>query len=214
MEAGKIKLITLILAVAVLLLIEAAARMLMVTGSCTPVTATLLARLGQTALILGIVFWLQDGAADVGLDRARIRPGLKAGLHWSLVFGGVVAVVLAAMTAAGENPLLFFSYRPDAEGNALWPYILTGAVAAPFTEELFFRGVFYGYCRRWGAAAAVVLTTAVFSAMHLGETPVPLNQVIGGVIFCVAYEIEKSLWTPFVIHGLGNAALFSLGSIG
>ena len=39
----------------------------------------------------------------------------------------------------------------------------------------------------------------------------PVTQIVGGVVFCLAYEKEKSLLVPIVIHMLGNAALFTLG---
>jgi membrane protease YdiL (CAAX protease family) len=33
---------------------------------------------------------------------------------------------------------------------------------------------------------------------------------VGGLVFAVAYEIEKSLLVPITIHVLGNFAIFSL----
>ncbi|MBW2341949.1 MAG: CPBP family intramembrane metalloprotease [Deltaproteobacteria bacterium] len=37
---------------------------------------------------------------------------------------------------------------------------------------------------------------------------IPLPQVVGGIVFAVAYEIEGSLMVPITIHVLGNLAIF------
>jgi hypothetical protein len=35
-----------------------------------------------------------------------------------------------------------------------------------------------------------------------------MTQIIGGVLFAVAYELEGSLFVPITIHALGNLAIF------
>jgi len=42
------------------------------------------------------------------------------------------------------------------------------------------------------------------------EWGIPLPQVVGGIVFAVAYEIEGSLMVPITIHVLGNLAIFTL----
>jgi len=39
---------------------------------------------------------------------------------------------------------------------------------------------------------------------------IPLPQVVVGIVFAVAYEIEGSLMVPITIHVLGNLAIFTL----
>ena len=38
----------------------------------------------------------------------------------------------------------------------------------------------------------------------------PLTQIVGGIVFAIAYEKEKNLMVPVTIHCLGNLAIFSL----
>ena len=83
-----------------------------------------------------------------------------------------------------------------------------GGIVAPVTEEIVFRGVIFGYLRRWGLPAAVLVSTALFAALHLPA--VPATQIVGGMVFAVAYHTGKSLMVPIVIHVLGNLAIFSL----
>jgi len=42
---------------------------------------------------------------------------------------------------------------------------------------------------------------------------IPLPQVVVGIVFAVAYEIEGSLMVPITIHILGNLAIFTLSLI-
>ena len=37
--------------------------------------------------------------------------------------------------------------------------------------------------------------------------------MIGGILFAVAYEMEKNLLVPITIHVLGNLAIFTLALI-
>lgn len=97
-------------------------------------------------------------------------------------------------------------------------FFLVGGLVAPVAEELFFRGVIYGYFRnrlhpvfgKAGIAWAVVISTLLFVTAHGIRGGLPLTQIVGGFVFCIAYERSKSLATPVIIHCLGNAALFSL----
>jgi len=38
-------------------------------------------------------------------------------------------------------------------------------------------------------------------------------QIVGGIIFAIAYEKEGSLIVPITIHVLGNMAIFTLSLI-
>ena len=39
---------------------------------------------------------------------------------------------------------------------------------------------------------------------------VQVTQLVGGILFAVAYEVEGSLMTPIVIHVLGNMGIFAV----
>lgn len=211
MDTGKIRLITIVTAMVAVVAAEVLARALVLAGTCSPLAAILYARLVEGALLLaGIRIW-QRSLAAVGLGKGEIVGGIKTGFAWAVVFGGVAAAAGVLLLVAGVNPLAFFGTRPSGGTGDLLLFLLTGAVVSPFVEELFFRGLLYGFFRRWGVAAGVILSTAVFAGLHLPGTALPVTQVIGGIVFCLAYEKGKSLMTPYIIHALGNAAIFILG---
>jgi membrane protease YdiL (CAAX protease family) len=83
-----------------------------------------------------------------------------------------------------------------------------GGLLAPIAEEVVFRGLIFGYLRRWGLPAALLISTAIFAALHLPA--IPATQIVGGAVFAIAYHIEGSLMVPILIHSLGNLAIFTL----
>lgn len=93
-------------------------------------------------------------------------------------------------------------------------FFLVGGIISPITEELFFRGVIYGFLRRWGAISAVVFSSLAFVlAHHMVSTGLLFIPFTGGIVFALAYEIEKNLMVPITLHVLGNLAIFVLSSL-
>lgn len=80
--------------------------------------------------------------------------------------------------------------------------------AAPFSEEIFFRGFMYGGLRRrlpvWAAA---VIAGAVFGLLHytgpdsVGVVP---QLAVLGVLLAWLYERTGSLWPPIILHVVNN----------
>jgi len=55
-----------------------------------------------------------------------------------------------------------------------------------------------------------MISTYLFVIAHQTGAGIPLPQLVGGIVFCISYEIEESLITPIIIHSLGNIALFTI----
>jgi membrane protease YdiL (CAAX protease family) len=85
-----------------------------------------------------------------------------------------------------------------------------GSVIGPIAEEIFFRGVIYGFFRQWGAVIAIIFSTLIFVFTHPIGGSIPVTQFVGGIVFAIAYEKEQNLMVPITIHCLGNLAIFSL----
>lgn len=161
----------------------------------------------QGAALVWMVWYRHRSMAAIGLSRPQFATGLRRGLVWSIGFGLAAGLIGSAMVAIGQNPLTMLRVPLPADTGGIAAYYIVGGLIAPVTEELFFRGVVYGFFRRWGVLAGVFLSTAIFGMAHPG---VSFVQITGGVVFALAYEREKCLTTPIVIHALGNLALFTL----
>jgi membrane protease YdiL (CAAX protease family) len=84
-----------------------------------------------------------------------------------------------------------------------------GGLIAPVAEELCFRGIVYSFFRRWGILIALVASTALFVALHTFQG-LPVVQIVGGIVFAIAYETTGNLMVPITIHCLGNITIFTL----
>jgi hypothetical protein len=169
-----------------------------------------LGRLVETILILSVVSKVGKGWSSLGLGRSRIGFGLQRGLIWSAGFAVAAVFMLVALLLLDIKALAFLQVNLPKGLLELSLFFVVGGVLGPVAEELFFRGILYGFFRRWGVAAAVILSTCLFVLPHMRSQTVPLTQAVGGIVFAAAYEIEGSLMVPVTIHVLGNLALFAL----
>jgi hypothetical protein len=210
MESNRVTLNTLALAAAGIFAIEVLARWGIGRWEADPLSGTALARLADIAWMAAVLSGRPNGWACIGLGRGSRLSGLHRGLVWSAGFGALTALAGGVLTAAGIDPLRLLHPVPAARPANPALLFLVGGLIGPVAEELFFRGLVYGYFRRWGVRPALALSTLIFTVLHAGAGALPIPQIVGGLVFAAAYEVEKRLLTPITIHVLGNLALFSL----
>ena len=213
MATNKIKLSTLIISILGIAAIELAARILLGHNVLAPLTGVGLARLAEIIFLLALIYFREGRLANIGLSSPQISRGLNRGVIWAISFGVVAGAVLFISYLAGIKVTALFRMKLPSESNRLITFLLVGALIGPVAEEIFFRGILYGFFRRWGIPAAVLLSTLLFVLPHsyASGIGIPITQLIGGVLFAFAYEIEKNLLVPITIHSLGNLAIFTLG---
>jgi hypothetical protein len=169
---------------------------------------------------LGVGAYLRF-SADWDLVRLR-SPGLR---DLAGVLLGLLAILLAAIfvnqvlsllgVQVAQNQVIAAGQRDPTYFLYMIPVSLL--FVGPF-EELVFRGGVQGLLRRtYGPAAAIVLATSLFGAMHVlalgGEGSVLAYVAIAavlGLVLGVAYELTDNLLVPAVVHGGYNAVLFAV----
>ena len=213
MEAKEIKLSTAALSVLIIAAIEVAVRLLAGRQLLMPMVGLGLARLVQIIFLLILVKNREKSLSAIGLISTRIYGGLKKGLIWAVLFGSAAGITLFIIYLLGINVPSLFQMQLPARIAQLTTFFLMGAIIAPVGEEIFFRGILYGFFRKWGILAAVVLSTLFFVIPHTAGNAIPITQLIGGILFAVSYELEKNLLVPITIHCLGNLAIFSLAAV-
>ena len=214
MEASqRIQIKTLISILVSIIVIEWLEKVLVSRTLFDPMLILGAARLIQIILILLLIIIWGKGLEAIGLDLSRIFFGIKRGLIWSFGFGVLAFAGFLALFIAGIDPLpmLKMSMGPSVKEFIL--LICIGGILAPVAEEVFFRGVLYGFFRRWGVVVALIVSTLLFVVVHPLGQGIPVIQIVGGILFAVAYEIEGSLMTPITIHILGNCSLFTISYI-
>lgn len=147
------------------------------------------------------------------LHWADFRRHWKQGVGWGLVLGlggwalTILSVFLAetlsgqAVEFAGNNPLTSVPL-----GWSWVPMIASMVVLAPVTEELFMRGMFYGWLRsRWGVWAGLLVSSVIFSLLHVSVMPYAFLEIfLVGLGAAVLYERTGSLAPAMMVHGMNN----------
>ncbi len=171
-----------------------------------------LAGLVAFALIFGIYLF---GIRRRGLiwDAVGLRP---VSTSWMLIatVGTLIAIPLVSLVTILvyftlgqplENPQLDF-LLPDGLSafDALAMLFLAG-FAAPFGEELLFRGILYSMFReRWGIWIGVLVSSFLFGLIH-GNLAVGLTGFLLGILTALVFEYSNSLWTAVLVHTLNNS---------
>lgn len=197
------------MAVMVLVVLEAGGRAILSVSPNIPVLAVVTGvRFFEILFFLLIIIYLGKGLVAVGLAGEQWKGGLMQGLLWSLVFAIVsLAGGILLMGAGGDPFQMLHVALPQTPGMQIL-FFFTGALIGPVAEELFFRGILYGFLRSWGVWSALTMTTLLFVWMHSLGNGVPVPQIVGSVVFTLAYEKKGQLLAPVTIHCLGNLALF------
>lgn len=212
-ERGAITGKVLVLSVVAVLVLEAVLRVMPAMVPANRILFLGLIRLLQTGALIGVVAMLEGGLAAIGLQKQSLYQGLQRGLLWSAGFGIAALVVLGLLLMAGIEVRPFLHTRLPASLKDLVLFFVVGGLVAPVAEELFFRGILYGFFRRWGVIAALVLSTGFFLMAHPLKGAFPVTQLAGGILFAVAYEAEGSLMVPIVIHIIGNMGIFAVSLV-
>ena len=161
--------------------------------------ATLAALRLSRAPAAGVRLWAWPGAVPVAL-------GLGAGLILKLA-GDLAAVAERPFigTPRSNNPLVLYPHA-FARPLLLTVLLLAVAVVAPMAEELFFRGLLYGWLRsRLAVLPATVLGAVLFALAH-GQIGLLPPLLVAGAGLCVLYERSRTLWVPVAAHAAINAS--------
>lgn len=114
-------------------------------------------------------------------------------------------VLLNAGLEAKPQPVIRFFTDHDYALALRVYFLLIGIVAAPFAEEILFRGILLPWiARRVGAVAAAVIVSALFGGLHFNLTSFPALMAFG-LVLAVAYFRSGALLVPITAHALFNA---------
>jgi membrane protease YdiL (CAAX protease family) len=210
METDRIKVKTVFACLLAILSLELVARSFSWPSRVSPIFILGIIRLLQVISIVGIVQIWEKGTTSVGLNPMGILSGIKKGIIWSTVFGGATFTVFTLFFLIGLDPIRHIKINPPGKFTEIFLFFLVGGILGPIAEEVFFRGILYSFFRRWGIGMAVASSTLIFSGLHLAFSGVSFSQLFGGVLFAIAYEVEKNLMVPIVIHMLGNLTILAI----
>jgi len=119
----------------------------------------------------------------------------------------LVIVVLDILTAALGQPVVpEFMKTAYASADPVWLLWLAFVLAAPLSEELFFRGfLFKGLQRALTPAGAIVVTAAIWAGIHVQYDLYGIGTIfILGLLLGAARHRSNSIVPPLAMHALAN----------
>jgi uncharacterized protein len=148
--------------------------------------------------------------------------GLRPTRFWSAVgwaaLGMLAFYVFAAVYSYAVNPDVEQTVAKDlGADDSSFGLIAAGFMiicVAPFAEEFFFRGFFYGALRtKFSVGVAATIDGLVFGLIHFegghdGLLIVPPLAVLGAT-FCLVYERTRSLYPVIALHSINNSIAYA-----
>lgn len=124
----------------------------------------------------------------------------------SLIFNGL-AVFITQQDAASNQSMLIELYNN-------YPLIIAAQalIYAPLTEELLFRGLFYGSLEKRSPYLAFFVSSLLFGLAHMFASPtISLTEFAFlpgytslGLIIAYSYQKTRTIVTPITVHFLNN----------
>ena len=153
------------------------------------------------------------GLPSLGLSGSRVSTNQI----WLLSLGVLFAILLinGAYTTIVDLLGIDILQPPDLPFDNFSPLSLVIAgimvsLVGPFAEEVFFRGfVLRGLNHQWGRVAALLVGSAIFSLAH-ANVAIIIPIFVAGVLLGWLYLRTGSLWGCIAVHGVQNAAAFSV----
>ena len=210
MEPNQITLKTFTISVFTVLILESVFKLTMAGHNAVSLPAMGLLRCLEAIVLVFISFKFEKRPAGIGLSQPTLLPGIVKGIIWSTCFGIAAGLLFLILLTIGVNALTLVQTPVLASPQQIAIFFMVGGLIGPVAEEIFFRGVIYGFFRRWGMYVAIGISTFLFVFLHHTGDNIPITQLVGGIVFAIAYEKERSLMVPIIIHTSGNLAIFSL----
>ena len=155
------------------------------------------------------LIWKREGKRE-----KQCGAGKGGGLRILLPASAAWALGLNLLLALIGLPELFPGFQETAAAQAAVPLeagILLYGIAAPVSEELLFRGIFYQKAEelsgRWKAAA--LFSSLLFGVYH-GNPVQGIYGFLTGMVLCLVYEKTGRLSAAMLFHGAGNLAVYLL----
>ena len=97
-------------------------------------------------------------------------------------------------------------------GNEFMAFLAV-VILAPIAEEVLFRGIIYGYLRKFfGVKLGILINALVFGAYHMNMVQ-GVYAFLMGLLFAFAYEYFGSFKVPLAMHITANVLAYVLTNV-
>ncbi len=170
----------------------------------------------MTGLTMSIIFTLsvylialkphQLGWKEVGL-RSFSKSYWKWIPVWTvlLIVSSILLLIVMDIFGIGVDNSKTESLKEQVTWFTFLIAFFSAAIISPIYEEIFYRGFLYKWIRcRWGVGAGLVVSSLIFTVVHIPTyNTLPVN-FISGMIFAWTYGKSGSIVPGIIIHGVFN----------
>jgi uncharacterized protein len=154
------------------------------------------------------------GASAIGLSAVSpLKVVLTALAGYVAIVPVLTLIILLTFVfirAVGYDPPvqpIVEVFIEEKKASVIWMSVVFAAIFGPVAEEIFFRGFMYpAVKKKWGVAAALIATSAIFSLLHAHAAGfLPIMAL--GVFLAYLYERTGSLFVPMAVHMIHNMCM-------
>lgn len=166
-----------------------------------------------------VYFYLTRALKLNYVDSIKLRIPTNFNLFWCLL------LALGGLFFVKSLGILFPDYAASGGGvdsqikkEFSGIYIIMMLFAAPFFEEVFWRGFAYpAFRKRFSGSVAIVSISLLFTAAHLRETDISIVAIVGvltlSIVFCILRETTKSTLPCILTHFFYNLGLVGISFV-
>ncbi|OCA82537.1 CPBP family intramembrane metalloprotease [Pradoshia sp. D12] len=151
---------------------------------------------------------------EVGIKSFNVKVWKLIILYSTILLVGSVIIIL--FTSLIGNSWENNKTEALQQNVTLFTFLIafiSAAIISPIYEEIFYRGFLYRWLRtRIGFVGAILLSSIIFTIVHIPTYNVMPVNFFSGIIFALAYERTNSIWPAVIIHGLTNGIMVLLTS--
>lgn len=166
------------------------------------------------AIIFAIrrVAWVELGLRRFDRNALAIGCGLLAGTYILVIINNLIMMALGVVTQADA----IMDILGEIESPLLFAFVT--AVAAPVTEELFFRGfLFKGLREKYGWVNALMFSSIIFALFH-GQIATLIPTFLLGALFAYMYQRTESvlpgMFLHFTVNSMGVCVILAASQFG
>lgn len=153
----------------------------------------------------GIILRMKD---DMHLT--HLKPESRSN-YWIL---GIATIALALgvtmlmdLSGFGEDTGNFQKIASNLGHSSLWTSLITYGLIMPVAEEMLFRGIAFGYARKFFDVRTAIIGSAILFGAYCGDMVQALFLTVMGYFMAYAYEYFGSFWVPVLMHVGMNVVL-------
>ncbi|MBQ4536070.1 MAG: HAD hydrolase-like protein [Lachnospiraceae bacterium] len=181
------------------------------TGNASTIIAAIGFIAGGIAVYSVAKMLIDKNKEDTRLSHLTPEPVSSYLLMGIVAVGGVIGLnVLLELLQITQKSASYQAVVADQYAAHFVVGILCYGLIAPIAEELLFRGVIYGYMRRFmNLQLAIVFSSALFGFYHMNLVQ-GVYAFILGCLIAYSYEYFGNFIAPVVMHVIANVLSYCL----